>query len=241
MEIPKNSYACANCHQRFNNPTILIKHVELRHSKAKQSQNGFRSTEPEEINASMENRDPLENTSTSVVPFEFSCPISNSMEMDPLELPIKDKYEEIGDQELKSEKKNQNDTVNRYTTSIHEGKKVFKCNICCKTFGKKQNVNEHIASVHEGTKAFKCDTCDKNLTTKKGMNNHIASVHKGTKPFKCEVCDYSFSQKSSLKTHVSSVHEGKKAFKCRICDKSFSEKGSVKKHVSIIHEGKKAS
>ena len=104
MEIPKNSYACANCHQRFNNPTILIKHVELRHSIAKQSQNGVLNTEPEEINTRIQNRDPLENTSTSGVPFELSRPISNSMEMDPLQVSIKDKYEEISHQELKFEK-----------------------------------------------------------------------------------------------------------------------------------------
>ena len=77
MEIPKNSYECANCHQRFNNPTILIKHVELRHSIAKQSQNGVSNTEPEEIYVSIGNQDSLENTDTSTVPFEFSCPISN--------------------------------------------------------------------------------------------------------------------------------------------------------------------
>ena len=104
MEIPKNSYACANCHQRFNNPTILIKHVELRHSVAKKTQNCVRRTEAEEINASIENRDPLENVDTSTVPLENSHPISNDMEMDPLEVSIKDKYEEINNPVIKSEK-----------------------------------------------------------------------------------------------------------------------------------------
>ena len=96
MEIPKNSYACANCHQRFNNPTILIKHVELRHSIAKQPQNGDRNTETEDINASIESQDPLENTHPLIVPFEFRHPITNSMEVDPqeIEVQIKDKYEE---------------------------------------------------------------------------------------------------------------------------------------------------
>ena len=91
MEIPKNSYACAHCNQRFSNPSILIKHVELRHSIAKQSQNGVLNSEPEEINTSIENRDPLKTTSTSEVPFEISHPFSNGIEMDPLEVSIKDK------------------------------------------------------------------------------------------------------------------------------------------------------
>ena len=33
----KNSYSCAVCQQRFNNPIITIKHVEFRHSSSKQS------------------------------------------------------------------------------------------------------------------------------------------------------------------------------------------------------------
>ena len=32
MRVPKNSYGCAICQKTLNNPTILIKHVELRHS-----------------------------------------------------------------------------------------------------------------------------------------------------------------------------------------------------------------
>ena len=169
MEIPKNSYACTNCHQTFNNPTILIKHVELRHSIAKQSQNAVRNIDPKEINTSIENQDPLENTRTSIVPFEFSCPVSNSTEMDPLEVPIKDKYEETEEnrsQEFTLEKNKQNDTTEKYTTSIVGGKKVLKCNICGKAFHKKQNMNGHIASVHEGKKIFKCDTCDKIFVSK---------------------------------------------------------------------------
>ena len=108
MEIPKNSYACANCHQRFNNPTILIKHVELRHSIAKKSQSPVWNTDPEEINAIIENQDPLENI--SIAPFEFSRPISNGMEVDPqeIEVQIKDKYEETSNQESKSEQNKQN-------------------------------------------------------------------------------------------------------------------------------------
>ena len=93
MEIPKNAYACANCHQRFNNPTILIKHVELRHSIAKKSQSPVWNSDPEEINASIENQDPLENADTCTVPLKNSDPISIDLETDPLEDSIKVKYE----------------------------------------------------------------------------------------------------------------------------------------------------
>ena len=37
MEVPKNPYACAICQKRFDNPILLIKHVEFRHSSTKDS------------------------------------------------------------------------------------------------------------------------------------------------------------------------------------------------------------
>ena len=240
MEIPKNAYACANCHQRFNNPTILIKHVELRHSVAKKSQNCVRPTEPEEINASIENKDPLENTSPSIVPFEFSCSIGNNMEVDPqeIEVPIKDKHEEINNQEFKSEKNKQNDDMEKYTTSIHEGKKVFKCNMCDKNSIWKHAMKQHMASVHEGKKPFKCEVCDYSCSQNSSLKRHAASVHEGMKPFKCAICDYSCSRKVYLKAHVASVHEGKKPFKCEVCDFSCSQKHKLKQHLESVHENK---
>ena len=186
MEIPKNSYACANCHQRFNNPTILIKHDELRHTIAKRSQTSVWNTKTREISTSIENRDLPENTSNSVVPFELSHPISIGMERDPLEISIKDEYEEISNQEFKSKK---NDTMGKYPTSVHTGKKTFKC-----------------------------DMCDKNFVDKQVISRHIASVHEGKKPFKCEICESSFSNKRNLKLHIASVHESKKTSRCEICD-----------------------
>ena len=129
------------------------------------------NTEPEEMTASIENRDPLENTSTRaskiivVNPFEFCGPISNGMEMDPQV--IEDKYEEISSQEFKSKKKN---TMEKYTASIYEGKKVFKCNMCAKNFGSNGNLNEHIASVHEGIKSFKCEVCDNRFSRKSHLS-----------------------------------------------------------------------
>ena len=116
---------------------ILIKHVELRHSVAKKSQNAVWNTDPVEKNASVKNGDPLEKADTSTVPLENSHPVSN--DVDPLEVSIKDKYEDIQSQQIKSEKNKENNTVKKFTTSIHEGKKVFKCDMCSKNFQHKQS------------------------------------------------------------------------------------------------------
>ena len=62
MEVPKNSYACAICQKRFNNPIILIKHVEFRHSLTKQSSKADNLKEKVAVTDS--NQDPLETRSS---------------------------------------------------------------------------------------------------------------------------------------------------------------------------------
>ena len=80
---------------------ILIKHVELRHSIAKKSQNNKRNTAPKENYASIENRDSLGTINTSLVPFEFT-PITTDIEMifpQEIDVPMKDQIEQIMDQD----------------------------------------------------------------------------------------------------------------------------------------------
>ena len=84
---------------------ILIKHVELRHSIAKKSQNNNWKTASKENYASIENRDSLGTINTSLVPFEFT-PITTDIEMifpQEIDVPMKDQIEEIMDQDNNSE------------------------------------------------------------------------------------------------------------------------------------------
>ena len=127
----------------------------------------------------------------------------------------------------------------RHITSVREGVKQLKCQICYSVFTNRSHINRHIASVHEGKKPFKCSICDYSFSSKHNMNTHIASVHEGKKPFKCSVCYSSFSLKSVLKRHIASVHEGKKPFKCSKCDSNFSARQDMNRHISSVHEGKK--
>ena len=45
----------------------------------------------------------------------------------------------------------------------------------------KGNLNTHISSVHEGKKSFKCVICGSCFTKKQGLIKHIASMHEGKK------------------------------------------------------------
>ena len=66
-------------------------------------------------------------------------------------------------------------------TTVHEGKKQFKCNICNTNFGKKDHLNRHVKAVHEEKKQFFCEICVVQLKSKLGMMEHIAAIHGGIK------------------------------------------------------------
>ena len=72
-------------------------------------------------------------------------------------------------------------------TSVHKGKKPFKCHIC--------------------DLSFKCGTCNKDFTSDKDLRQLVNSVHEGKKPLKCDICVAYFADKYKLKRHVLSVHE----------------------------------
>jgi len=57
----------------------------------------------------------------------------------------------------------------------HQGThdKFFRCDICAKTFAKKQQLTEHIEIKHEGSDRFKCHICNKRLTTKQSLHKHL--------------------------------------------------------------------
>ena len=42
----------------------------------------------------------------------------------------------------------------------------------------KSDMNRHVSSVHEGKKPFKCDICDYTCSLKQQMKTHVVKKHK---------------------------------------------------------------
>ena len=108
--------------------------------------------------------------------------------------------------------------------------KPFDCKLCDTKFRSKSGLWYHISSIHEEKRLVKCNLCDNKLE-KSGLKKHIAIVHEGKKPFKCNICGGFFSEKSTLSYHSSDVHERKKSYECIICEGKFARKDSLKKHI----------
>ena len=54
-------------------------------------------------------------------------------------------------------------------------------------FGQKRNLNTHVSTVHEGKKQFKCGICSANFGEKRNLKRHVVSVHEGKIQFKCDI------------------------------------------------------
>ena len=80
-------------------------------------------------------------------------------------------------------------------TSVHEGKKPFKCHICDICFILKSTFKNHVALVPEGNKSFKCGTCNKDFTHDKDLRQLVNSDHGGKEPLKCDIFVAYFADK----------------------------------------------
>ena len=51
----------------------------------------------------------------------------------------------------------------RRKVSVKTASGIFQCNICETNYGEKGTLNKHFTTVHEGRKQFKCDICNSNF------------------------------------------------------------------------------
>uniref|UniRef100_A0A3Q4IC28 C2H2-type domain-containing protein n=1 Tax=Neolamprologus brichardi TaxID=32507 RepID=A0A3Q4IC28_NEOBR len=150
-------------------------------------------------------------------------------------------------------------------TSLQTEAKQYKCEICAKSFGLKEQLEihckEHIHSnerphiclvckkafiykgslkahmrMHTGEKPYSCSQCGRSFKHKCHLNDHVRS-HSGIKQFVCSICGRACARQTQLKAHMR-THNGEKPYQCDICKRSFSHRGTLKSHVKI-HEAKK--
>lgn len=133
-------------------------------------------------------------------------------------------------------------TTNRWKHHMitKHGDQRFECDICKKTFSRKDDVRLHILSIHDPTsQKFKCDVCGYLCVSKSVLTRHQKVTHLKERNFMCSECGKTFCTKAQLRLH-NNQHTGAKPYVCPYegCSKRFRGQPQRIEHMRF-HTGEK--
>uniref|UniRef100_A0A336MQT5 CSON005192 protein n=1 Tax=Culicoides sonorensis TaxID=179676 RepID=A0A336MQT5_CULSO len=118
----------------------------------------------------------------------------------------------------------------------------FECEVCNKSYSRRQTLEEHLRLKHGSEKdlKFQCDKCQRKFISEKKLKqhsiSHLPANEKMVHP--CKYCDKKFTKSVNVIAHIKAVHIGLRPFICESCGKSFQSKGALKDH-QITHSDEK--
>ncbi len=117
----------------------------------------------------------------------------------------------------------------------HHGNREFQCNLCNKSFFRRNQLRLHLKCHNEGPRLHACLICEKRFLRRDTLQNHL-KLHTSNDKFRCTQCQKTYPTKAKLKLHILS-HTQK--FSCPSCKMCFREKGHLKTHLNMVHEKKR--
>ena len=101
---------------------------------------------------------------------------------------------------------------------LHIGSREFACHLCDKAYPRADTLKRHILSFHENKRLYKCDVCGKSFKGHIRDHMRTHAEDRDEKPFGCSQCGARFNQRSQLTVHMR-VHTGERPYSCKICSR----------------------
>ena len=85
---------------------------------------------------------------------------------------------------------------------LHVGTREFACHLCDKAYPRADTLKRHILSFHENKRLYKCDVCGKSFKGHIRDHMRTHAEDREEKPFGCSQCGARFNQRSQLTVHM---------------------------------------
>ena len=126
------------------------------------------------------------------------------------------------------------DTSPKHYSQIN-GERRLKCDLCEKTFKRRDHLNKHVRSIiHTTERNFECEFCFKKYSSEAKLKQHVQNSH-SLKMHQCEFCEKAFARRDHLTKHVQGVHLKERKFVCQHCNKSYTSHGALLQHIGKAH------
>jgi Zinc finger, C2H2 type/C2H2-type zinc finger/Zinc-finger of C2H2 type len=114
---------------------------------------------------------------------------------------------------------------------------AFKCDVCSKTYDRRESLNNHQLTHQPERHTYKCDICGRGYVKKGLLAAHlrIAHVPDEAKNFPCPECGMRFVTHAIMKCHIKSRHEKAYSKVCEICAKVLGNKLDYERHKANNH------
>ena len=83
----------------------------------------------------------------------------------------------------------------------------FCCDICSKTFGRKEHLTRHTKHIQEENHEENIEMCESYFRKEQSLKLHICLCTKMGKNFVCDASAKSFPRKTSFDRHITDIHE----------------------------------
>ncbi|XP_050507780.1 zinc finger protein 726-like [Diabrotica virgifera virgifera] len=202
-------HSCSLCGQTCIKPSILMFHYKVYHCTKKETQKKTQNKSSSMLHGLVkkENDQMLTNGSS----YEGNYIFDTSEKPNSEEVNLKNFI-----------------NTNQLNSYFSNGKKVFECHVCFKSFLRISHLTRH-QRVHSEQKPFQCEICGSRFKKEDQMTMHQKVTHLGIRRYKCLVCLKQFAYPSTLKEHML-LHTGE-TYKCDICSKEFTTKKYLEYHI----------